>query len=103
MRMAGTCRGVKAVGLLLIFIWGLVGSRAFAVEPEVRNLSVRGLQVGGTTTVVVDGDDLGTNPRLMLPFPAKQVRNPKSTDKQATFEVTLEGSVIPGYYSLRVA
>jgi len=54
-----------------------------AAEPVVRNLSNRGLQVGGTTTVVLDGDDLGTAPRLLLPFPVKSELKKGSTDKQA--------------------
>ncbi|MDB5306293.1 MAG: hypothetical protein JWO38_495 [Gemmataceae bacterium] len=74
-----------------------------AAEPTVRNVNVRGLQVGGTTTVVVDGDDLGKAPRLLLPFPAKQTLGPKSTDKQAAFDVALDATVAPGYYHLRVA
>jgi hypothetical protein len=73
-----------------------------AAEPAIRNVSVRGLQVGGTTTLTVDGDDLGIAPRLLLPFAAKQERKAGSTDKQATFDVTLAADVVPGYYNLRV-
>jgi hypothetical protein len=73
-----------------------------AAEPVVRNLSIRGLQVGGTTTIVLDGDDLGTAPRLLLPFPVKSEMKKGSTDKQATFDVTLGGDVVPGYYHLRI-
>ena len=74
-----------------------------AAEPTIRNVSVRGLQVGATTALVIDGDDLGKSPKLLLPFPAKQTLGPKSTDKQATFEVTLDAAVPPGYHHLRVA
>lgn len=76
---------------------------AAAAEPAIRNLNVRGLQIGGTTTVVVDGDDLGAGPKLLLPFAAKQELKAGSTDKQATFEVAPEGEIAPGYYQLRVA
>src|SRR4051794_3625547 len=75
---------------------------AEAAEPVVRNLNVRGLQIGGTTTLVIDGDDLGKEPRLLLPFGAKQTRDPKSTDKQATFTISLDNAVTPGYHHLRV-
>ena len=74
-----------------------------AAEPVIRTLSVRGLQVGGTTTVVLDGDELGKAPRLLLPFPAKALLKPGSTDKRAVFDVTLDGDVTPGYHHLRVA
>ncbi|MFO0825715.1 MAG: hypothetical protein U0792_21770 [Gemmataceae bacterium] len=76
-----------------------------------RNVNVRGLQIGGTTTITIDGDELGKVPRLfsplakppqlLLPFPAKQTLKPGRTDKRAEFEVTL-GDVTPGFYHLRV-
>jgi hypothetical protein len=78
------------------------GAPLHAGEPEIRNLNVRGLQVGGTTTLVVDGDDLGTAPRLWLTFPAKVVRKPGSTAAQATFDVTIDPGMTPGLYHLRV-
>lgn len=73
-----------------------------AAEPTIGNLNVRGLQIGGVTKLVIDGEDLGAAPRLLLPFPAKQELQPGSTDKQATFLVTPEGSVSPSYEQLRV-
>ncbi|HJZ56090.1 MAG TPA: hypothetical protein VKE74_14075, partial [Gemmataceae bacterium] len=73
-----------------------------AAEPAVRNVNVRGLQVGSTTTFTIDGDDLGKAPKLLLPFPARQTLKPGSTDKQAAFEVTLDDQIPPGYYQLRV-
>lgn len=82
-----------------------------AAEPTVRNLNVRGLQVGGTTTISIDGDDLGKPPSfsspfskpptLLLPFPAKLTLKPGGTDKKAEFEVTLPDTVTPGLYHLR--
>jgi hypothetical protein len=82
-----------------------------AAEPTVRNVNVRGFQVGGTTTVTIDGDDLGKPfkflspfakaPKLLLPFPAKQTLKPGYTDKKAEFEVTLADDVTPGLYHLR--
>lgn len=65
-------------------------------------MNIRGLQLGGSTTITIDGDDLGKAPKLLLPFPAKQTLQPKSTDKQAIFEVTLDGAVPPGFHHLRV-
>jgi hypothetical protein len=80
----------------------LSASAAVAAEPALRSLDVRGLRVGGTTTHTVDGDDLGKEPRLLLPFAAKQALRAGSTDKRATFDVTLDADVVPGYYHLRV-
>lgn len=75
-------------------------ARGLAGDPEIRNLSVRGLQVGGTTTLTIDGDGLLPNPRLLLPFPATVALKGMATDKQATFEVTLGNDVTPGYSHL---
>src|SRR4051812_5113808 len=61
-----------------------------AAEPAVRAVDVRGLQIGGTTTIVVDGDDLGTAPRLLLPFGVKQALKAGATPKRAVFDVTLD-------------
>jgi hypothetical protein len=84
---------------LLALVAGPAGLRAG--PPVLRNLNVRGLQVGGTTTLTIDGDDLGAAPRLLLPFAADQKLQPNHTDKQATFAVTL-ADVTPGYYPLRL-
>src|ERR1022692_4059739 len=71
-------------------------------EPTLRALDIRGLRVGGTTTLTIDGDDLGPAPRLLLPFAAKQTLKAGATDKKAVFEVTLADDVVPGYHHLRV-
>lgn len=73
-----------------------------AGEPSIRALNLRGLTIGGTTTLVVDGDNLGTAPRLSFAFAAKQELKAGATDKRATFDVTLADGVAPGYYNLRI-
>ena len=75
--------------------------RLTAAEPTVRDLTVRGLQTSGTTTVTVTGDDLGKAPKLLLPFAAKQTLKFGNTDKLAVFDVAAEGAT-PGLYNLRV-
>ncbi len=77
-------------------------SRAGAAEPVLRDVNLRGLEIGGTTNLIVDGDELGTAPRLLLPFPTKQELKPGGTDKRATFDVVLTADVTPGYYQVRV-
>jgi hypothetical protein len=85
------------LGSLVLLPYHLRGA-----EPSLRSVSVRGLQIGGTTTLIVDGDDLGTASRLLLPFPASQQKKPGATDKQVTFDVTLPAELSPGYYQCRV-
>src|SRR4051794_6512531 len=87
---------------LLALLAFLATGALSAGEPAVRNVNLRGLTIGGKTTLVIDGDELGPAPRLLLPFAARQELK-KATDKQATFEVTLADDVMPGYHHLRVA
>jgi hypothetical protein len=89
--------------LVALAVIALAVNRVDAAEPAIRALSVRGLQVGDTTTLTIDGDNLGKEPRLLLPFAAKQERRAGASDKQATFDVTLAAEIVPGYYNLRVA
>src|SRR5436190_13973147 len=73
-----------------------------AAEPVIANLNIRGLQIGGSTSLVIDGNDLGTSPRLLLNFPAKQALKPGGSANRAAFDVSLDGQVTPGYHQLRV-
>jgi hypothetical protein len=85
-----------------VILLALLAGRGNAGEPVVRALNLHGLQVGGTTGLIIDGDELGYAPRLLLPFPARQQVQKGSTDKQAKIDVTLAPDVAPGYYPLRV-
>jgi hypothetical protein len=90
---------------LLTLAWtlGVLGARLTAVDPEIRNLPIRGLQIGTTNTVVIEGVDLGVTPRLLLSCPSQQTLKRGLTDSQATFDVTLADDVQPGYYQMRLA
>ncbi len=92
----------RAVCLPVILIGLVLASPIRAVEPEIRNLSLRGLQVKGTTTLTIDGDGFGTKPKLLLPFPANVTLKPGGNDKQATFDIALGDDVMPGYHQLRI-
>src|SRR5438093_4328668 len=89
------------LAIAALIVWTAFSS-IDAAEPTIRNLDVRGLRVGGATTLVIDGDDLGTTPKLLLSFAAKQTLKPGGNDKKATFDVTLAADVTPGYHQLRV-
>ena len=98
-RSIGECSPPRLrFGLFLLF----ASSWACAAEPDLQAINVRGLQVGGTTTLTIDGDRFGTSPKLLLPFAAKQTVKPGGTDKKATIDVTLDDAVSPGYYNLRL-
>lgn len=104
--------------LALILCCALSPTITSAVEPSIRSVDIRGLTIGGTTTLTVDGDDLGSvvttdakdpkkkivgpGPRLILPFPAKQELKAGATEKRVVFDVMLPDDVAPGYYNLRL-
>ena len=90
---------MKRTSLTLLLLSGLAST---AAEPDVQSINVRGLQVGGTTSLTIDGDRLGPNPRLLLPFTAKTTLKPGATDKKITFDVQVDDTATPGYHHLRL-
>ncbi len=101
--MTATARSRGASWWLMVLLAssGVLTPRLAAAEPAIRSLNIHGLQSGATTTLQIDGEALGTAPRLLLPFRSQQKLRPGATDKRATFDVTL-AEVPPGYYHLRV-
>ncbi|MEQ8786940.1 MAG: hypothetical protein RIC55_11600 [Pirellulaceae bacterium] len=86
-----------AVALLALLADRLVAA------PVITNVSLRGLQAGGTTTLVIDGRDLAPNPQLLLDAPSTDIRiKDGSSDKRIEAEVTVAKGVSPGIYALRV-
>lgn len=71
---------------------------ANASEPLVRTVDVRGLQVGAVTTLVFEGDGFGKSPKLLLPFNVTPVLKSGSTEKKASFDISLPADIIPGFY-----
>ena len=88
--------------LLPVFLIALAASTLSAAEPVIRTMDVRGLQIGGKTTLTFDGTDFGKAPRLLLPFAVKQTLKPKSTSTRASFEIVLDNNVPAGLYNLRL-
>ena len=79
-------------------------STAVAAPPAISNISLRGLQIGATTTLAIDGADLMPQPQLMLPVPiAKQTVHPGGAANHVEIDVTLDASVTAGIYHLRVS
>jgi hypothetical protein len=77
---------------------------ATAVPPVVRNLDRLGVQIGATTVLTIDGDNLLPEPRIVLPAPiVKQVLRPKGTANRIAIEITLDRAALPGLYNLRLA
>jgi hypothetical protein len=90
---------LPVTGILLLAL----ACQAQAAGPVINNLSSRGLQIG-TSTLVISGSDLLPEPRLVLPVPiAGQTVKEGATANQVQLEITLDPSVTPGIYPLRLA
>jgi hypothetical protein len=97
-------RSLRLLELVIVLCLGGAASSAIATPPSVRNVNVRGLQIGGTTTLVIDGTDLLPNPRLVMAVPiATQVVRPNATATRVEIDVTLDGSASPGLNNLYLA
>jgi hypothetical protein len=80
-----------------------VHSISSAAPPVIRNIDRLGLQIGASTTLTIDGDNLLPEPRLILSVPiVKQVVQPKGTTNRVVIEVTLDKAAVPGLYNLRL-
>lgn len=102
---AGSRLAAFLASFVLVAAAGILGVRgAVAAEPIVRNLDVRGLQIGGATKLVFDGSDLGANPRLLLPWAnGKSTLAAESTPAKAIFTVDVPADAAPGLEQLRLA
>lgn len=88
----------------LLAIAGVWTSTAEARPPEIRNIDLRGLQVGAATVVTIDGVDLLPTPRVFLnERPVEAAVDPKSTPTRAVLTVTLPADTASGIGTLRLA
>jgi hypothetical protein len=75
-----------------------------AKPPEIRNINLRGLQIGATTVLTLDGADLLPAPRLFLGDQAIDAAvDAQSTPARLVISVPLSESIAPGIGYLRLA
>jgi len=96
---------VRVLPAVACAVWmALTTSPALSAPPVVTDLSIRGLQIGGTTTIAVTGNNLLPNPQVLLPVAiAEQRVKPGATAKRCEIEITLAGDVAGGFYQLWIA
>ena len=81
-----------------------VFTTSVVAAPQITNASIRGLQIGGTTVIAIQGRDLLPDPELIAGVPiAKQVLLEGANDGNVQIEVTLDEAVSPGMYNLRLS
>src|SRR5438105_1167524 len=72
--------------------------------PQIGNVSLRGLQIGATTTLSIDGTDLLPSPKILLQIPnISQTLKPGATANRCQLDVTLPTQTPAGMYHLRIA
>lgn len=96
--------GFVGAASLIAALSALSPDAASAAEPVIRNVDVRGLQVGGRTTLTIDGADFGAAPHLLVNLPGSQVELAAgNSPTRGIFHVQLGADVVPGLYQIRIA
>ena len=74
----------------------LISAVACGAPPTISQVSLRGLRIGGTTTLAIDGSALMPGAELVLPVPiAHQTVRPGSGPQHVEFDVTVDGIAMP--------
>ena len=72
--------------------------------PRISGLSLRGLQAGGVTKLVIDGAGLGPETKILCTAPlARATIQPGATPKRLEAELAVDAQTPAGIYLLRVA
>ena len=90
---------------LLTVVMLSISQSAEARSPEIRNINLRGLQIGQPTAVVIDGTDLLPNPQVFLGSqPLKEITlDPTSTATRLVLSIAVPEPTQPGISPLRLA
>jgi hypothetical protein len=91
---------IARVGLFLCFAFPSL----LWAAPNITDANLRGLQIGGSTTLVLNGNDLLPNPVLVASFPiSAQTVKPDAKRNRIELEVQVAPNATPGIYQIRVA
>ncbi len=92
------------IATLIILTTLACGSTAQARQPEIRNVDMRGLQIGAKTSLIIDGTDLLPAPRVFLDeLVLDAAVDPTSTPTRVILSVPIPDTVAPGVGVLRLA
>ncbi len=96
-------RALGIVGLLIVLTAALaLRPGTAAAAPQIDKLSLRGLQAGGVTTLVIEGSELLPEAKLWFTAPlASQTIKEGATPNRLEVELALDGQTPPGIYLLR--
>jgi len=81
----------------------LLGANAALAAPRIANVSLRGVQAGGVTTLVIEGNELAPEPHVWFTAPGvKATVKEGATAKRLEVELALPNPTPPGIYYLRI-
>ncbi len=109
MKLLSACLLKALPRIALALLVGSSAATTAVAAPTLTDVSPRGLQAGGTTTLTFVGGELAAQPRILLPFPiAKQGARPgaQANGAQANkvqIDVTLDKATPAGIYHVRLA
>jgi hypothetical protein len=95
--------------LLHVLVWPACLLTAWCAAPalaapRIDKVSLRGLQAGGVTTLVIEGAELLPEPRIWFSAPdARHTIKDGATAERLEVEFALPGQIAPGIYLLRAA
>ena len=93
--------GLLIATLIVSLLTGV--SHCAARPPEIRNANLRGLQIGASTVLTIDGADLLPAPRVYLNDLALDATiDPQSTAARLVIAVSVPETVVPGIGTLRL-
>jgi hypothetical protein len=95
------CAHGRITQLVLVLLWFGCASLAGA-QPDVTAISPRGLSIGQTTTITVEGRHLASNPHLFAPIRFSRVVVQEATAERVVFAVSLEDDVPANLVPLRI-
>lgn len=94
----------RTLSFCLVLTLGLLLTASAEAAPKINKLSLRGLQAGGVTNLVIEGSDLLPEPRLLLTAPvARLTIREGATASRLEAEIALDGRTPSGIYLLRAA
>ncbi len=97
-------RRLRKWNVALALVVAACAARSAVAAPRIGGLSLRGLQAGGVTKLVIDGAELGPETKILCTAPlARTTIQPGATLTRLEVELAVDAQVPAGIYLLRVA
>ena len=90
---------------IAVYAWlvcWLIATGSALAAPEITGLNLRGIRIGSAMTLVINGNELSADTRLVLGVPIdSQTVKPAQTDKRMEIDLTVDEKAESGLYYLR--